>query len=64
MDKEIGVAAMDKEIAFLQENNTWVFTDLPPDKKAIGNKWFYKTKLREDGTIKRHKPRLVIQGNH
>jgi len=30
---------MDKEIETLQNNNTWILTELPPDKKPIGCKW-------------------------
>lgn len=58
------VTAMNKEIQALEKNSTWCLTDLPPGKKAIGNKWVYKAKLKFDGTLERLKPRLVIQGNH
>jgi len=43
---------------------TWVMEDLPSDKKALGCKWVYKIKYNSDGTIERHKARLVILGNH
>lgn len=55
---------MDVEIQALQVNSTWVLSDLPPGKKAIGSKWVYKIKLKSDGTLDKHKARLVIQGNH
>lgn len=38
--------------------------DLPTGKKALGNKWVYKVKLKSDGSIERFKGRLLIQGNH
>lgn len=55
---------MHKEINSLQHNDTWQLTNLPSGKRAIGNKWVYKVKLNSDGTLKRFKARLVIQGNH
>ena len=36
--------------------------DLPPGQKALGSKWVFKTKLKEDGSVERHKGRLVIKG--
>nr|GEV48429.1 zinc finger, CCHC-type [Tanacetum cinerariifolium] len=36
--------------------------DLPPCCKPIGSKWIFKRKLKVDGTIKKFKARLVIQG--
>lgn len=56
------IVAMDKEIQALEANETWVLTDLPKGKKAIGSKWVYKTKLKPDGTDGRHKARLVAIG--
>ncbi|XP_074271215.1 uncharacterized protein LOC141595141 [Silene latifolia] len=54
--------AMGKEIDALENNGTWKIVDLPDGKKPIGCKWVYKTKLKADGTIERHKARLVAQG--
>lgn len=56
--------AMNKEIKALEAYNTWELTDLPKGKKAIGNKWVYKVKLKSDGSLERFKARVVIQGNH
>ena len=35
----------------------------PIGVKLIGCKWVYTTKLRADGSIERHKARLVALGN-
>ena len=35
---------------------------LPLAKKAIGNRWIYKTKLKPVRSIERHKARLVARG--
>jgi hypothetical protein len=35
---------------------------MPEHKKPIGVKWVYRTKLNADGTINKHKARLVVKG--
>nr|GFB60154.1 zinc finger, CCHC-type [Tanacetum cinerariifolium] len=54
--------AIDNEIGFIMENNTWVLSDLPPGCKPLGYKWIFKKKMKVDGTIDKFKARLVIQG--
>lgn len=49
--------AMKEEINSLESNNTWVLTNLPPDKNVIGCKWVYKTKSDDEGNIKRFSAR-------
>ncbi|GKC16513.1 retrovirus-related pol polyprotein from transposon TNT 1-94 [Tanacetum coccineum] len=41
---------------------TITLVSLPDGKKAIGLGWIFKTKLHSDGTIQRHKARLVARG--
>lgn len=53
--------AMQDEIESLHKNGTWVLVDKQEEKKVIGNRWVYTTKLNLDGT-KRYKARLVIKG--
>lgn len=54
---------MNEELIALEEKNTWSITTPPPHKKPIAYRWLYKTKYNHDGTIDRHKSRLVIMGN-
>ncbi len=54
--------AMNEEIEQLIINNTWSLVELPPDRKAVSNKWVFKTKLNSDGTIERFKARLCAKG--
>lgn len=62
LDKEWN-NAMKIEIVALEDNETWDMVELPPGKIAIGSKWVYRIKYKADGTIERHKARLVILGN-
>jgi hypothetical protein len=59
---EVWRKAMDSEIKSIEDNNTWVLTDLPEGLKAIGVKWIFKTKYNEMGEIDKHKARLVAKG--
>ncbi|KAL8117699.1 hypothetical protein AgCh_015538 [Apium graveolens] len=54
--------AMNEELSALESNDIWEITSLPPGKVAIGCKWLFKTKFRPNGTVERHKSRLVILG--
>jgi hypothetical protein len=53
---------MNDELEALTKTSTWIFVDLPPLVKPIGNKWVYKVKHKADGTIERYKARLVAKG--
>nr|GEV40192.1 zinc finger, CCHC-type [Tanacetum cinerariifolium] len=54
--------AINDEIDSIMGNNTWVLAELPPGCKPLGCKCYFKRKLKVDGTIKKFKARLVIQG--
>lgn len=54
---------MNLELEALELNNTWEVTFLPPQKHIIGCKWIFKTKFNPNGTVDRHKARLVVLGN-
>lgn len=49
-------------VASSSKKSNLVLVDLPPGKKIVGCKWVYRTKYRVDGSIERHKARLVVQG--
>ncbi|KAH9778852.1 hypothetical protein KPL71_007491 [Citrus sinensis] len=42
-------------------NNTWELVKIQEGTKVIGNKWVYKVKHNPDGTVARHKARLVAK---
>lgn len=54
--------AMNAEMQSLKENQTWTLVDLPDGRKAINNKWVFKTKIRGNGQIDKFKARLVVKG--
>ena len=53
---------MDQELQAMTENNTWSVVPLLEGKKAIGCKWIYTNKLNSDGSLARHKARLMAKG--
>jgi hypothetical protein len=56
------LSAMDSEIQALQRNDTWTLVPRPASHNVVGCRWIFKTKLRSDGSIERHKARLMAQG--
>lgn len=54
--------AMDQEIEAIERNQTWELVKAPKEKKPIGVKWVYKTKLNAQGEVEKHKARLVVKG--
>ena len=46
----------------IYRNQTRVLVDRPFDKKVIGVRWVYKTKLNGDGSVNKLKARLVVKG--
>ncbi|PKU84173.1 Retrovirus-related Pol polyprotein from transposon TNT 1-94 [Dendrobium catenatum] len=56
--------AMASEFFALQQQGTWTLVPLPANCSALGCRWTYRTKTHSDGSIAKHKARLVAQGNH
>ena len=58
----VWVEAMNAKIKALELNDTWILIDMPQHKNVIGCKWVYKIKHISDGSVERHKVRLVAKG--
>lgn len=54
--------AMEIELQAIHQNDTWELVPRPQHKKVIGVKWVYKTKYLRDGSLDKHKARLVVKG--
>lgn len=54
--------AMQEELTAIKRNQTCDLVDLPEGKKSVGIKWVFKTKYKADGTLQKHKDRLVVKG--
>ncbi|XP_019087549.1 PREDICTED: uncharacterized protein LOC109127378 [Camelina sativa] len=63
MQLQVWRDAVKFEVDALEDQHTWDVGDLPPGKTAIGCRFVFKIKYNSDGTIERHKARLVVMGN-
>eukprot|EP00253_Pinus_taeda_P022507 PITA_22507 len=54
--------AMNEEYNSIMKNDTWELTKFPKNKVPIGCKWLYKSKFNVDGSIDKHKAKLVAKG--
>jgi hypothetical protein len=55
-------AAMDREMATLEEAGTWSTVPRPADRNVVGSKWVFRLKRKADGSIDKYKARLVARG--
>ncbi|XP_022558682.2 uncharacterized protein LOC111206341 [Brassica napus] len=62
IEEKVWKDACKEEIASIVKNNTWELVDLPLGAKPIGLKWVFKIKRNSDGSISKHKSRLVAKG--
>ncbi|OIS98633.1 putative mitochondrial protein, partial [Nicotiana attenuata] len=56
------IDAMKEELTMIEKNDTWELVNRPQNRKIIGVKWVYRTKLNADGSVNKHKARLVVKG--
>ena len=56
------ISAMQDELLQFKKNNVWELVPRPSDTNVIGNRWIFKNKMDENGTITINKARLVAQG--
>lgn len=54
--------AMKEELNMIEKNQTWKLVERPQDRKVIGVKWVFRTKLNPDGSVNKYKARLVVKG--
>lgn len=55
---------MKSEYDSLMKNQTWILTPLPPSRSATACKRVFRIKENPDGSINRHKAKLVAKGFH
>ncbi|KAL0543945.1 hypothetical protein IC582_019055 [Cucumis melo] len=55
---------MHEEFNAFQAQGTWSLVPRLPSMNVVGYKWVFRIKYNPDGTIVRHKARLVVKGYH
>ena len=61
-DKSKWLESMSAEMSNHLENRTWDIVELPRNAKVVGSKWVLHLKRLADGSIERHKSRVVAKG--
>ena len=54
--------AMHSELDAIERNKTWTLVPRPKSRKIVSTKWIFKTKYKADGSLDKHKARLVARG--
>ncbi|RVW45031.1 Retrovirus-related Pol polyprotein from transposon TNT 1-94 [Vitis vinifera] len=54
--------AMREEMSALEKNKTWEIVERPKGKNIVDCKWIFILKYKADGSLERHKTRLVAKG--
>src|SRR3954464_15637351 len=63
LKKKVWLNAMKEELEAIERNKTSKLTELPKKKKSISVRWVFKVKLKPDGSVGKHKARLVAKKN-
>ncbi|XP_049373473.1 uncharacterized mitochondrial protein AtMg00820-like [Solanum verrucosum] len=53
---------MKEELTMIEKNQIWKVVKRHDDRKVIGVKWIFRTKLNAYGSINKHKTRVVVNG--
>jgi hypothetical protein len=53
---------MKAELKSIEENNTWMLSELPKNQQAIGLKWEFKVKRDPEGNTVKYKARFIAKG--
>lgn len=56
------IDAVAGELDNMARRGVWTVVELPPNCRAVGTVWVFKTKLKPDGELLKHKARLCAQG--
>jgi len=62
LNKEKWMSAMEHEMEPMKSSHVWDLVDLPPNRRAIGNKWVLRIKRKADRIIERFIAHLVVKG--
>ncbi|MCO5591224.1 hypothetical protein L7F22_045205 [Adiantum nelumboides] len=54
--------AMHTELDAIERNKTWTLVPRPKQQKIVSTKWILRTKYKADGSLDKHKARLVARG--
>ena len=54
--------AMKSEMGSIYKNKVWTLVDLPDDQHSIENKWIFKRKTGDEGSVTIYKDRIVAKG--
>ncbi|WJZ98268.1 hypothetical protein VitviT2T_016807 [Vitis vinifera] len=52
---------MREEMSALEKNKTWEIVERPKGKNIVDCKWIFTLKYKADGSLERHKARLVAK---
>ena len=50
-------------VGYDRKEPEWELVEKPEDRNMIGVKWVFRTKLNPDGSVNKHKARLVVKGH-